>query len=49
MREWDGGELGGPAEEAVGDDGQVLAALPQHQLPHSVEGADQPVAGKTHA
>ena len=49
MGEWDGGELGRPAEESVRDDGEVLPALPQHQLPHCVHGAAQPVTGQTHA
>ena len=49
MIEGDRGELGGPAEDAVGDDGDVLPALPQHQLPHCVHGADQPITGQAYS
>ena len=47
--ERDGGELGGPAEDPVGDDGEVLPALAQHQLPHSVRRPHQPVARQAHS
>ena len=43
------GELGGASEDPVCDDGEVFAALPQHQLPHCVERATQPIAGQSNA